>query len=231
MMSKIPEIKDPEIYTDANFTDSSFVCVASEENVEVSMQYPILKMTNAESKCLMRREVYEKLQKAAGMLPEGYRFKIYDAWRPFALQHELYEKYKVEIIRTYNLEMAPEDVQRDMIKKFVSEPVKDIKTPPVHTTGGAVDLTIVDDKGNELDMGGGFDELSDRSKTSYYEGSEEAEIINNRRLLYNAMTSAGFTNLPSEWWHYDYGDRFWAYYTKHPAIYEGVFEKTDDMNQ
>ena len=198
MMSRRPEIKDPEIYTDAEFADSPFVCVTSDECIEVSMQYPLLKMTNAESKCLMRREVYEK--------------------------------YKVEIIRIYNLEDAPENVQKNMIKKFVSEPVKDIKIPPVHTTGGAVDLTIVDDKGNELDMGGGFDELSDRSKTSYYEGSEETEIINNRRLLYNAMTSAGFTNLPSEWWHYDYGDRFWAYYTKHPAIYEGVFEKTDAMN-
>lgn len=35
----------------------------------------------------------------------------------------------------------------------------------------------------------------------------------NRRLLYNAMISAGFTNLPSEWWHYDYDTKFWGYFT------------------
>ena len=43
----------------------------------------------------------------------------------------------------------------------------------------------------------------------------------------NVMTKAGFTNLPSEWWHYDYGDRFWAYYNKCSAIYEGVFTKEE----
>lgn len=37
------------------------------------------------------------------------------------------------------------------------------------------------------------------------------------------MNKAGFTNLPSEWWHYDYGEKFWAYYNNTPAIFEGVF--------
>ena len=41
------------------------------------------------------------------------------------------------------------------------------------------------------------------------------------------MTSVGFTNLPSEWWHYDYGNANWAYYKKESPIYSGVFTEKD----
>ena len=51
------------------------------------------------------------------------------------------------------------------------------------------------------------------------------EIVrNNRRILYYTMTKVGFTNLPSECWHFDYGDRVWSYYKKMPAMYKGIFE-------
>ena len=46
----------------------------------------------------------------------------------------------------------------------------------------------------------------------------------NRRMLYNVMTAAGFTNLPSEWWHYDYGDNMWAQLTGGKAIYAGILD-------
>ena len=138
-----------------------------------------------------------------------------------------------------------------MIRKFVSDPIPDREVPPVHTTGGAIDLTIVDSDGNELDMGTSFDAFTEKTKTDYFERIDANEIYNNsyyndkdekcnsvckkhitsvrdnRRLLYAVMTKAGFTNLPSEWWHYDYGDRFWAYYNKCSAIYEGVFTKEE----
>ena len=47
------------------------------------------------------------------------------------------------------------------------------------------------------------------------------EVRDNRRLLYNVMTAAGFTNLPSEWWHFDYGDGMWAQLKNENAIYAG----------
>ena len=116
-----------------------------------------------------------------------------------------------------------------MIRKFVSEPIEEKDVPPVHTTGGAVDVTILDSNGNELEMGSGFDEFSDRTYTAYYENSKDERIRKNRRLLYGVMTKAGFSNLPSEWWHYDYGNRFWAYYNNQPAIYRGVFTKEEAL--
>ena len=81
----------------------------------------------------------------------------------------------------------------------------------------------LNDKGEELEMGTLFDEFNEKTETDYFEHNDGETIRNNRRLLYNIMVSAGFTNLPSEWWHYDYLDRFYAYYNNCPAKYEGVF--------
>lgn len=226
-MKKIPDIPDPSIYTEAAFIDSGFVELVSNDLWNVKMMYPLLGMKNAESRCFMRKEAYAKLTEAAKRLPEGYRFRIWDAWRPFALQQELFREYAEDIIAKFNLEDCDNSTKSAYVSKFVSPPVNDEDVPPAHTTGGAVDLTILDPQGNELDMGSGFDEFTDRTHTAYYEindgGDRSRTIRENRRLLYHVMTESGFTNLPSEWWHYDYGDRFWAYYTKQPALYRGVF--------
>ena len=107
-------------------------------------------------------------------------------------------------------------------------PIKDTLIPPAHTTGGAIDVTLVDANGHALDMGCEFDAFNEKTKTDYFEDTEEnVKIRDNRRLLYSCMISAGFTNLPSEWWHYDFGNKIWAYYKNEPAIYEGVFDKSE----
>ena len=226
-MNPIPEISDPDIYAERSFIDSEFIKIESNECIDVCMQYPILGMKTAENDSYVRREVYDLLMKAAGNLPKGYRFRILDAWRPFALQQELYEDYSRDIIRQFGLDEKTEEENKGFIRKFVSEPIADPEVPPVHTTGGAMDITILDPEGYELDMVSGFDEFSDRTYTAFYEKSADENIKTNRRLLYSIMTDAGFTNLPSEWWHYDYGDRFWAYYMKKPALYRGIFTKGD----
>lgn len=226
-MDPIPAIPDPERYTDICFKESGFIRLESCEYYDVCMQYPKLGMDNAEEDCFVRREIPELLIKASESLPKGYRLRIWDAWRPFDLQEELYIDYSRDIIKQFGLEDKSEEERSAVIRNFVSEPVPDRDIPPVHTTGGAVDVTILDPDGKELDMGSGFDEFSHRTYTAFYEGSDEENIKSNRRLLYSAMTGAGFTNLPSEWWHYDHGDRFWAYYNKRPAIYRGVFARDE----
>ena len=228
-MNPIPEIHDPERYTESSFAYSEFVKLENDDCFDICMQYPILGMDNAECDCFVRIEVYELLKKAAGNLPNGYRFRILDAWRPFALQKELYEDYSLDITDQFGLAEKTEADRNAFIRKFVSDPVYDKDVPPVHTTGGAVDITIIGTDGNGLDMGSGFDEFSDRTYTAFYETSGNEIVKNNRRLLYSIMTDAGFTNLPSEWWHYDYGDRFWAYYNKRPALYRGVFTRNEIM--
>jgi len=227
MYKAIPCMDDPKRYEKIEFTDSSFLEIVTNEVIDVKMQYPLLQMRNAEERCFLRKGVYERLLEAQKYLPEGVRLRIWDAWRPFDLQQELYEKYSENIIREFGLKNVSEEERKRVIAGFVSEPVANRNCPPVHTTGGAVDVTLIDANGKELNMGTIFDSFEEASYTSYFENSDDEEVKQNRRMLYWAMTDAGFTNLPSEWWHFDYGDRFWAYYRKQPANYEGVFTKEE----
>ena len=189
----------------------------------------MLGFKNEESRCFARREVAEMLYKAADMLPAGYRFRLWDVWRPFALQKELFESYSEKITKEFHLEELSEEERVAEISKFVANPKPDRVYPPAHTTGAAIDLTIVGPDGKELEFGTEFDAFTDKTKAAYYEtqeaaGEPDADVIRkNRRLLYNIMIDAGFTNLPSEWWHFEYGDKNWAYTTKQPALYDGIF--------
>lgn len=237
-MDAIPDISGPEKYEICNYIDSELIEIMPDETFDVKMQYPLLHMKHAEAGCYLRRETYDKLKEASKLLPAGCKLRILDAWRPFALQEELYEVYSESIISNFRLDQCTEEEKRSVIEKYVSEPVRNRKMPPVHTTGGAVDVTLIDAYGMELEMGTGFDAFTDMTYTACYEdkqneqnerNEQDERIRQNRRILYWSMIKAGFTNLPSEWWHYDYGDRFWGYYTNKPAFYSGIFTK-EEMN-
>ncbi len=181
------------------------------------------KINGSVNKCYLRESVAIKLKTAETYLPEGYKFKIFDGWRPFQVQKSLYEDYRAKIIKS--IPGLDEDEINELTKLFVSPPVWDKTLGPVHSTGGSVDLTIVDKTGNELNMGTEFDCFKETANTNYYEiNNINEDVRNNRRLLYDAMTQAGFTNLPTEWWHYDYGNKFWAFYTNKKAIYDCIFK-------
>lgn len=223
---KIPVIDDPPVYEERDFIDSPLVEVKAGEKIKIAMQYPELGFKNGEARCYLRKEAAQKLQEAAALLPDGYAFCVWDAWRPFALQEELYYAYREQIIEEFNLKDLPEAEREAAIGAYVANPIPNHDVPPYHTTGGAIDLTITGPKGELLEMGTGFDDFTDKTRTTYFEdeeGDEEETIRNNRRLLYHIMTSVGFSNLPSEWWHYSYGDRSWGYQNKVPAQYRGIF--------
>ncbi len=224
-MEKIPHIELLKMYKEHNFIDSPLVEIPKDSGIVIEMQYPILGMKESIKECLVRKEVLDKLLEAKSKLPSNITFKIWDAYRPFALQEELYYKYKDQIIKEFNLSNRSKEEQDEVIKNYVSLPIANEEFPPLHTTGGAIDLTLIyEDTKEELNMGIGFDSFSSLTSTdSFEEEGMDEEVRNNRRLLYYTMTSVGFTNLPSEIWHYDYGDRAWAFYNKKPSIYKGIF--------
>ena len=82
----------------------------------------------------------------------------------------------------------------------------------IHSYGMALDITLLDADGRELDMGTGFDDMTNRSHPALEEGFlqagqlTEAQVAN-RRLLRDAMLQAGFLGINTEWWHFDCGDR------------------------
>lgn len=169
--------------------------------------YYINGVPGATENCYMRESVYGLLLVALELLPKGFGFKVFDAWRPYEVQKFLFEEYVAKLQLSENISLKEAE---EKARCFVSYPSSDKSKPFVHSTGGAVDLTIIDDNDRELNMGTSFDDFSPLAFTDYYESSLNDEIKNNRRLLYNVMTKVGFSNYPSEWWHYDYGDVFWA---------------------
>ena len=197
----------------------------NDKRIHISMEYYRQGLRGATPRCLLRRSAAQRLIRALDFLPSGYGFCIYDAWRPVQVQQALYDHY-------YNMLKGQEDTgsltEEELEKRvclFVSKPSYDPLKPSVHTTGGAVDLTVIDEQGKKLPMGTDFDDFTEAADTAYFEAHDGTVFRDNRRLLYYCMTSAGFTNLPSEWWHYDYGTNFWSYYTGKPAIYTGILRE------
>lgn len=227
----IPHRELPSHMPQTSFVAEPFVRVDSGGGVEVCMQYPKLRMHNAESCCYLRSEVAHMLFCAARSLPRGHALRVWDAWRPFALQQELYATYSEHIIRQFGLQDATEDERDAVVSQYVAIPIENRATPPAHTTGGAVDLTIVGPHGTQLAMGTEFDAFTHKTTTDWFEhapkGEADADVLKNRRLLFHVMRDAGFVNLPSEWWHYSYGDTNWARATGQPVRYDGRFGKAE----
>ncbi len=175
--------------------------------------------------CLARAGVRDRLLRAAHALPPGMRLVVLDAWRPLSVQQYLYDT-----LRRVLAERHPELPDRELdrrTREFVAPPSPGPRAPSPHLTGGSVDLTLCDDRGRLLDMGSEFDEVTPRSHTVFYEAPTDApgiDIRNRRRLLYHAMARADFTNLPSEWWHYDFGNPLWALHQGEPVAMYGATE-------
>ncbi len=172
--------------------------------------------------CYARKSVAERLLTAQSYLPEGIYLKIYDAYRPVMVQQSIWDKFRAEIAAEHP-EYSEEELDKSTMR-FVARPTLERALLPLHSTGGAVDLTLVYEDGEELDMGCCFDCFRELAAAAYFEtNNENLTARENRRLLCSVMQRAGFTSLPSEWWHFDYGTRFWAKLSgREKALYYGV---------
>lgn len=167
----------------------------------------------------IRKTVLGKLLEAHKHLPIGMKFLVVESFRPLSLQREYFDGYSDELKKLHP-EWDKERIYAEA-SKYVAPP----EITPPHSTGGAIDLTLCDDKGKEIDMGTRLNADPEESKNACFTSadniSDKAKV--NRKILIDAMTSAGFVNYPTEWWHWSYGDRYWAYQTKSPnAIYNSI---------
>lgn len=184
---------------------------------DIDMQYAKAGRRGAVKQAYVRERVAELLRAAAESLPTGYRLKIWDAWRSYETQLDLYEEYYAKLLADG---MSGDDA-KEAVLTFVSYPSRDPSKPFLHGTGGAVDVTIVGPDGRDLDMGTLFDCFTEAAYTAAFEKCP-GQVRENRRLLLRVMEEQGFTNLESEWWHYDYGDREWAGKKNRQAVYQGI---------
>ncbi len=184
-----------------------------------------LGVPGALNQCYVRRPVLVRLQKAARLLPAGIELVVLDGWRPLRVQQYLFDTLMAAMKAHFSSESEAELLARS--RHFVAPPSSDPAAPSPHLTGGSVDVTLCDGDGNWLDMGTEFDDISPWSYSAAFEAvgkpsAREADVIENRRLLHSVMTHAGFTNLPSEWWHFDYGNQSWAWYSQGDQAHFGA---------
>ena len=201
-----------------SFVDEVFVDIASYSNglILVDMQYFKHKCKGAINVAYVRKSVADMLIKAAHTLPDGMYIKVWDAWRSMETQAYLYNTYYNKIKQEYPYLNDTELTER--VEQFISKPGHNY----LHGTGGAIDVTLVDDNGNDVNMGTQFDEFNNKTRTDYFEHRFNMRILFNRRILYKAMINAGFVNNPEEWWHFDYGDAIWAELTNNNIKYKSV---------
>ena len=110
----------------------------------------------------------------------GYRIKLFDCYRPLDIQKKMWA-------------LVPNS-------NYVADP----RTGSIHNRGAAVDISLVDAKGMELDMGTSFDYFGVEASHNYTQFSEL--ILANRLLLKSIMEANNFMVFDSEWWHYNLSD-------------------------
>ena len=142
----------------------------------------------------LHHEAAAALETAVAWLAEhapGHTLLVLDALRPQRVQQQLWDA-----------------LEGTGLQMYLANPARG----SIHSYGMALDVTILDPAGRELDMGTGFDDMTDLSHPALEEGflaagKLGAQQVANRRLLRGAMCGAGFAGINTEWWHFDCGDR------------------------
>lgn len=181
----------------------------------------------AASPWMLRKGVLQALLAAQSQLSEvksGWKIKLFDAFRPLSVQEFMVEREFALLAQADGLDpqsLSPE--QRESLLPRVLRvwaiPDHNPLHPPPHSTGAALDLTLQDEFGRELDMGSPIDENSDRSLPDYYAAAKSAPehaFHEHRCILNQVMITQGFARHPAEWWHFSLGDQMWAYANKKP---------------
>jgi zinc D-Ala-D-Ala dipeptidase len=130
------------------------------------------------NKCFLRYVTLKKILKIRKLFNlNGLDIKMWDCYRPYHVQKLLYEVFPV--------------------KGYVADP----NGGSIHNRGTAVDITLTDMNGNQLDMGSGYDDFSGRSHLSYKNLPDS--ILKKRQLLHETMLKNGFLSIKMEWWHFE----------------------------
>ncbi len=145
---------------------------ATTNNFTGEKVYPVARCFLAREAAYALRDVQEELR------PLGYRLKVYDGYRPLAVQWKFWE-------------ILPDP-------RYVADP----RVGSRHNRGYAVDLTLVDLQGNDVSMPTDFDDFSERAHRDYLDLPVVA--IGHREILEQVMVRHGFVPFPTEWWHFDY---------------------------
>lgn len=209
---RIPLIENGERLVPLDGLNARIIVDNSKENTDALGYEPCF---------YIRETVGCKLVEAVLQTPDNYAFLIKESLRPRSLQALWFGDYLRSI---WDANPALPEVEAvALAARFVAPP-----SVAGHPTGGAVDLTLCDLRGYEFDLGCAYDQDEKTSNGACFSHFERIspEASKHRRILFEALSSVGFVNYPFEWWHWSYGDRYWAAVTEHPhALYDAVADR------
>jgi len=179
---------------------------------------PVFAYTRAS---LVRESVAKKLERAVSLLRNGYRLGVLEGWRPKYIQRRMWLTSWLRFKKLHP-EWSDHTLKR-VVNRYVAPP--DSVVPPPHSTGGAVDVFLVDAQGRRLDHSSPYEPF-DPKAYALENPNLTPEARRNRSMLRDVLLEAGLTNYPSEWWHWSYGDQGWAYRANdgRSAIYARIDE-------
>lgn len=158
-----------------------------DSNVQVDIRYAtadnfVHEVLYPCGRCILRIEVGHALRKVhESIQKQGMRIKVLDCYRPRPVQQKLWN-------------IVPD-------ARYVTPPSKG----SMHNRGAAVDLTLLDSLGNQLDMGTAYDFFG---KEAYHTFKDlPPDVVQRRTLLRDEMAQQGFKHIRTEWWHYSYQDK------------------------
>jgi len=157
----------------------------------------------------------KEAQKILNDLMPGHTLQVFYGYRHPEVQRSFYEDVRREVLQK-NGPALDEITVKEMVHRFVAVP-----EVAGHSTGGAVDICVLDAQEKLIDMG---TDRHENSKDSYvFSPFINKTAWTNRQKLRQSMLGAGFCPFDGEWWHFSYGDREWAcYYKKENAIYSQI---------
>lgn len=174
---------------------------------------------------MLRQSILEDLKSVQIRLQKlrpGWFLMFFDAYRPNEVQEYMVQWEFGQ--QASQAGLSPDrvtDEQRtelfEKVYRLWAIPSADPATPPPHSTGAVVDITLADENGQEVNMGSPIDENSDRSNSDHFaNASDEAgkRANANRELLNDVMCAEGFQRNPREWWHFSKGDQAWTWYAR-----------------
>ena len=165
--------------------DSQLVDIQSiNKNIALDIRYAtpnnfLKKKLYPDARCILRYGAAKKLSLVQEDLAKNNKLqlKVYDCYRPLSVQKEMWK-------------LLPDE-------RYVANPAKGSR----HNRGAAVDATLINSSGKELEMPSAFDAFTPASHRDYSGGSIQSR--KNRQILEDAMRKQGFVGLKTEWWHFD----------------------------
>ncbi len=169
---------------------------------------------------IARESVVKRLREASLSLPEGVYLSVKETYRPKSFQRFIYNRRLIKLFCSEkNVSLNSHQIH-ETTAEYIAPP-----SVAGHPTGGAVDVSLVDRLGNEIDLGCQYDEDAASSAGRCYSFCDSLadDVVENRKILFKCMEQAGFINYPFEWWHWSYGDKYWASLVEAPhASYSAI---------